>query len=71
MEVYKVIRILEEDFGCEGRPDGYEPMCTVQLQAASGEAIFLKVKDKELYAKDINEDDSVTVDDGIVEKSEA
>jgi len=68
MKIYKVIRIIEEDFGCEGRPDGYEPMCTVQLQAADGEDFFLKVKDKELYAKDIGEGDEVAVNEGKVDK---
>ena len=33
MILYLVKKITEEDFGCEGRPDGYEPMVRVDLRA--------------------------------------
>ena len=26
-QIYKIIRIDEDDFGCEGRPEGQDPMC--------------------------------------------
>lgn len=32
-QIYKIIRIDEEDFGCEGRPEGQEPMVRVVLEA--------------------------------------
>ena len=28
-QIYKIIRIDEDDFGCEGRPEGQEPMVRV------------------------------------------
>lgn len=35
--VYRVVRIDEPDFGCEGRPDGAEPMAKVYLESEDGE----------------------------------
>ena len=29
---YKILNIYEEDYGCEGVPEGQEPMCRVQIQ---------------------------------------
>ena len=31
-QIYKIIRIDEDDFGCEGRPEGQEPMVRVVLE---------------------------------------
>ena len=59
---YLVKKITEEDFGCEDRPEGYEPMVQVDLRADSGDEICIKAKDKELYEKDINEGDWVYFD---------
>ncbi|MBQ8133078.1 MAG: hypothetical protein IJ192_01495 [Clostridia bacterium] len=53
--MYKVIEIIEPDFGCEGLPDGEEPMCEVILEADSGKCITVTVPDKELYEKNITE----------------
>jgi len=64
VKTYRVIRILEEDFGCEGRPEGHAPMCTVQLDDEDGKTLIMKVKDAELYEKHIDEGDYVTVRDG-------
>ena len=30
--MYKVIDIIESDFGCEGIPEGQEPTCEVILE---------------------------------------
>ncbi|MCR4694310.1 MAG: hypothetical protein K5773_03170 [Pseudobutyrivibrio sp.] len=59
MVSYLVKQITEEDFGCEGRPEGCDATDKVVLRAISGEELSINVKDKELYDKDINEGDWV------------
>ena len=49
--MYKVIEIIEPDFGCEGLPDGQEPVCTVILLSDSGEKLSVSVPDMELIIK--------------------
>ena len=57
---YLVMRIDEPDFGCEGRPDGVEPMAKVTLlKLKSEEEIQLEIPDAELYQKEINEGNEV------------
>ena len=34
-----VKEIIEEDFGCEGRPDGYVPMCRFFQKASNSKAL--------------------------------
>ena len=51
--------IIEEDFGCEGRPAMYEPMCDVILRDFNGNEMTVKVKDKDLYSKNIDVGDHV------------
>ena len=49
---YLVMKIDEPDFGCEGRPDGVEPMAKVTLlKLKSEEEIRLEIPDAELYPK--------------------
>lgn len=57
-----VKNIIEEDFGCEGRPAGYEPMCKVILRDFNGNEMEVAVKDADLYAKDINIGDHIHFD---------
>lgn len=57
-----VKNIIEEDFGCEGRPAGYEPKCKVILRDFNGNEMEVDVKDADLYAKDINIGDQVHFD---------
>mgnify|MGYP000458916198 FL=1 len=46
------MRIDEPDFGCEGRPDGVEPMAKVTLlKLKSEEEIQLEIPDAELTGK--------------------
>lgn len=59
---YFVKRILEPEYGCEERPEGYVAMDTVFLRNENGDEIVIKVSDKELYDKEINEGDSVYFD---------
>lgn len=39
-----VKNIIEEDFGCEGRPVGYEPKCKVVLRDFNGNEMEVDVK---------------------------
>jgi len=54
MVSYVVTDIREEDFGCEGMPEGYNRADEVLLRSADGEKISVKVSDKELYEKKID-----------------
>lgn len=65
-----VMRIDEPDFGCEGRPDGVEPMAKVTLMKLKNEEdIQLEIPDAELYRKGIIEGSEVAVSpDGIMIK---
>lgn len=67
---YLVMRIDEPDFGCEGRPDGVEPMAKVTLlKLKSEEEIQLEIPDAELYRKEIVEGSEVAVSpDGVMIK---
>ena len=66
--MYKVTEIIEQDFGCEGLPDGQEPMCEVVLQSDDGKQITICVSDKELYTKEISEGQMIDYTDGIITK---
>lgn len=59
---YKIIRIEEPDFGCEGRPEGQAVMDTVFLSDESGEEMQIKMEDSLLYERNLNEGDQVTID---------
>ena len=54
-----VKNIIEEDFGCEGRPEGQKPKCKVILRDFSGNEMNVFVEDEVLYATDINIGDQV------------
>ncbi len=66
--MYKVIEIIEPDFGCEGLPDGQEPMCDVVLEKNNGEKETVRVADGELYAKKITEGCSIEFREGCIVK---
>nr|WP_296044438.1 hypothetical protein [uncultured Blautia sp.] len=69
LETYTVLRIDEPDFGCEGRPEGMEPVDRVLLKKGSnGEEIFVKERDALLYEMDINEGDEVFLVEGELKK---
>ena len=51
--------IIEEDFGCEGRPEGQRPKCKVILRDLNGGETCVFVDDEELYATNINVGDHV------------
>ena len=45
---YTILRIEEEDYGCEGVPDNEELMCSVLVRDASGCEKWVKVPDRYL-----------------------
>lgn len=61
--IFYVKQILEPDYGCEERPDGYIAMDKVILADTDGKETAVEVPDKELYDKDINVGDQVFFDD--------
>jgi len=54
-----VKNIIEDDFGCEGRPDGVKASCKVILRDVEGNEMDVFVEDDILYAKNINISDQV------------
>ena len=61
---YKVKRIMEPDYGCEERPENYVDMDKVILCDENGSELCIEVADEELYEKEINVGDLVTLDPG-------
>ena len=59
MTEYRVQRIEEPDFGCEGRPDGKTMLDQVLLTGADGSRKVIAAEDRYLYEKNINEGNSV------------
>ena len=45
MKRYKIVRIDEADYGCEGRPDGEEAMDSVWLEDENGERQIVRASD--------------------------
>lgn len=59
MKKYKILRIDEPDFGCEGRPDGQPVMARVVLRDKVGEELVVEAGDAWLYQVDMKEGDMV------------
>lgn len=55
---YKILKIYEDDYGCEGVPEGQEPMCSVLVQDANGEERWIKLPDAYLTEKHLDEGDT-------------
>lgn len=69
--MYRVLEIIEPDFGCEGVPEGQEPCCEVLMEElTSGERLRVKIPDTELYRKCIIEGCKVSYNDGVIMKAE-
>lgn len=60
--VYKIIKINEPDFGCEGLPEGAVRMDEVYLQDARGETSIVEIPDAFLYEMQIDEGDDIVMD---------
>ena len=46
---YKIVEILEPDFGCEGRPDGSVQVDDVVVEDTLGTRHILKMEDAKFY----------------------
>ncbi len=62
-EKYKVLRIDDPDFGCEGVPDSCSPQASVVLADKNGEQIVVRQDDDMLYKRQIEEGCTVCFDD--------
>ena len=51
---YKIIEILEPDFGCEGRPEGYVQVDDVVVEDDLGSQHILKMEDANLYELELD-----------------
>ena len=54
MKRYKIVRIDEADYGCEGRPDGEEAMDSVWLEDENGERQIVRASDRMLYDRHLD-----------------
>lgn len=59
---YKIIRINEPDFGCEGLPDGEILKDDVLVEDENGEQSVVKIGDALLYALELDEGDLCLID---------
>lgn len=66
--MYIVKEIIEPDFGCEGLPEGQEPLCEVILMSETGKVLKITVPDKELYEKEIIENSKIDYTNGLMNK---
>ena len=61
--IYKILRIDEDDYGCEARPDDYVPMVQVRIQAVKEddfgefEERVVLVEDSLMYQRNLDEGD--------------
>ena len=61
MEIYRVLRIDEQLYGCEELPEGQPVLCDVLLENAAGERRVLPYPDAELTALGIEEGSCVAL----------
>lgn len=62
MNEYTVLRIDEQDYGCEELPEGRPVCCDVLLADRAGTQRILAVPDALLYERNIREGDAVRLD---------
>lgn len=63
MKKFVITSIEEPDFGCEGRPDGEPVMDRVHLRDEDGGVTVIEAADRMLYQYDLNENDTVVLDE--------
>ncbi len=61
-EIFKILRIDEADYGCEGVPDGEPVKAEVTIETQSGSQYIMKISDALLYEQNLNEGDSFSID---------
>lgn len=59
MKSHIIINLIEQDFGCEGRPQGMKAQTEATLRDMDGNIMTVTVEDDELVRKGINEGDWV------------
>lgn len=68
MSKYIITKILEDDYGCEDRPDNYTPHVIVYLKSEENETTIKQV-DQYLIDNGIDVGDMVFINsDGLLEK---
>lgn len=55
---YRILKIDEDDYGCEGVPEGQGPMCSVLIQDAVGTEHWIKLSDAYLTENHLDEGDT-------------
>lgn len=60
---YKILEITEEDYGCEGIPEGGELMCSVLAEDENSERKWLRIPDRVLLEKPIDVGNVVEYED--------
>ncbi|MGN0255439.1 MAG: pyridoxamine 5'-phosphate oxidase family protein [Chordicoccus sp.] len=68
-DLYKVIRIDEMDYGCEGVPDGASLMDEVTLEAEDGTRRTVPANDRALTAMKLDEGDCAYLVGGVLQKA--
>lgn len=64
---YKIIRIDEDDYGCEERPDDYTPMVSVLVKAIEPNAFgdfpekIVRMEDETMYRRNLDEGDEAVI----------
>lgn len=56
---YTILEIIEWDYGCEGVPDGEEPMCSVVVKGENGNERTIKLSDSYLSENHLNIGDTI------------
>ncbi len=54
---YRILKIYDDDYGCEGVPEGQEPMCSVLTEDEKKVERWIKLSDSYLTENNINEGD--------------
>ncbi|MDD6070349.1 MAG: hypothetical protein PUC12_05950 [Clostridiales bacterium] len=52
--IYTIVRIEEEDFGCEGRPDGAVPEVSVYLKSENKDSKIVVMEDSVMYTRQLD-----------------
>ncbi len=69
MKLYRIKRITEADFGCEGTPENRNTQVAVLLEGSLGSEKWIHQDDAYLYEKGIDENDIVSIsEEGILER---
>ncbi|MCR4795980.1 MULTISPECIES: hypothetical protein [Ruminococcus] len=56
---YTILDIIEWDYGCEGVPDGEEPMCSVVVRDESNNEKVIKLSDSYLTENHLKTGDTI------------